>query len=89
VQHLERVAETGSCTESVVTIRPISLQNENEPPWEPYLFVKWFFSNLGRETTFLIRRLHSRKADTTGLADGELETVERQAIALGIKMRQW
>lgn len=83
------MAETGSCTESVVTILPVSLQIEYEPPWEPYLLVKWFFSDLGRETTFLIGRLHSREADTTGLADGELETVERQAIALNIKMRQW
>jgi hypothetical protein len=72
-----------------VTIHLFSLQIKYEPLWEPYLFMKWFFSNLGRETTFLIRRLHSRKADTTGFADVELETVEGQAIALSIKMRQW
>jgi hypothetical protein len=65
----------------------ISLQVEYEPRWEPYLLVKWFFSDLGSETTFLVRRLHGRKADTTSLADRELEAVKRQAIALRITMR--
>jgi hypothetical protein len=87
VQHLERVAETGSYTEPAVTIRLISLQIEYEPLWEPYLLVKRFFGNLGRETTFLVRRLHGRKADTPRLADGELESVERQAIALRVTIR--
>lgn len=48
--------------------------------------MEWFFSHLGSETTFLVRRLHGRKADTTGLADGELKAVDQQAIALSVTM---
>jgi hypothetical protein len=86
VRHLGRAAETGSCTEPAVTRRLVSLQIECELLCEPYLLVKWFFGDLGSETTFLVRRLHGRKADTTSLADGELEVVERQAIALSNTM---
>ena len=80
------MAETGSCTEPAATRRLVSLQIEYEQLWEPYLLVGWFFSDLRSETTFLVRRLHGRKADTTGFADAELDTADRVAIALGIAM---
>jgi hypothetical protein len=76
------VAETGSCTEPAVTRCLVSLEIEGELLCEPYLLVMWFFGDLGSETAFLVRRLHGSKADTTSLADGELEVVGRQAIAL-------
>ena len=80
------MAEAGSCTEPAVTRRLVSLQIGYELYGEPYLLVKWFFGDLGSETTFLVRRLHGRKADTTSLADRELEVVGRQAIALSTTM---
>lgn len=80
------MAEAGSCTEPAVTRHLVSLQIGYEPYGEPYLLVKWFFGDLGSETTFLVRRLHGRKADTTRLSDGELEVVGRQAIALSTTM---
>jgi hypothetical protein len=64
----------------------ISLQTEYEQLWEPYLLMGWFFSDFGSETTFLVRRLHGRKADTTGFADAELDTADGVTIALGITM---
>ena len=86
MQHLGRVAETGSCIEPVVTRRPISLQTEYEQFREPYLLMGWFFRDFGSETTFLVRRLHGRKADTKGFADTELDTANGFTIALGIAM---